>query len=224
MKNKYTNKLEEKITEFLEKKDEKSFTELYEPLKLWASNVIRKYNMPYDESSMSWAFETAYFKINQVDLSKGSFKNWFFTIYKNDVMTKKKLNCYVFVSNYYNALENSSDSFLHDMMELEEEELVKEQLSSLLDLAEDYIQNRSRTDVIDAKTARAIVKDIIIDELSFEEVALKYSLSEGTVKSFIFYVRNYIMHAVRRGNYCDTIKGYAANRKLKKKATSCTKT
>lgn len=202
------NTLNDKIDKFLTNRDAKSYGELYEPLKLWAKNVMYRYKIPYDEISLCHAFETVYFKIDIFDIERGDFKNWFFTIYKNDLFYRRRKCKPIFVANYYDESLTYYESYDEESIEL-----VQKEINQLLKEAVNYVNQRNKNGKLNKDLSFKLIDDIIVNELEYEEVSKKYNINVSTVKSFIFYVRNYIMNKALKGNYSDTVKGYAYNRK-----------
>lgn len=202
------NTLNDKIDKFLTNRDERSYGELYEPLKKWCLNVMYRYKIPYDEISLCHAFETAYYKIDQFDIERGNFQNWFFSIYRNHVIMKRRKERHVFVADIYDNVITYDE-----INEDEPFELIRKEIDQLLIESTNYIKQRNKGGTLSNEIGYKIVDDVVLNEMPYSEASIKYNINENTIKSFIFYVRNYIMNKALKGNYSDTVKGYAYNRK-----------
>lgn len=200
------NSIQTLAENYISSKSDKDFKVLYNRLmpgiKKYVWNFLKDYDNSNDLSNevISSAFTKIITKISQYNPA-WNFSTWVYRIVRNECLGEiNRLNKLVFLSHYKNDDGEDSDIFSIDSV-LNKDEYVsylgieeREEYEAHLNLYEKAVESINNLN----KTHKEILIDRELNNMKYEDIALKYSLPLGTVKSRIHSGRKKVKNEISK--------------------------
>jgi RNA polymerase sigma factor (sigma-70 family) len=176
------NLLNELGIKFYNSRSHEDFTELYNYSKSFLMGYSFKYfpNISYHnrEIAISNFFLSLYEKIDQYDLSQGTFSNWTLAIFKNELLYVGYRSRHTKKPNHNNLVELTEISFLENYS-LVEQQIEKEHQDYMIQAVFNAVEQIP-------EVYKGVVKDKYINGLSNPEIYEKYGYTNmNTLKTHI---------------------------------------
>lgn len=172
--------LQQLAMNFVEKRNDETFTLLYERFKPGLKKYIKNFSMDSDtvDDIFSVTMSKAYSFVDKYD-STWNFSTWVYTICRNECLAEIKRKSMIcsfdgtnvdFASNSEDMIFENDYEFFSNEETIQSDDVYDEILNEIKNLPEHY---------------RGVISDRIINKMKYKDISIKYGLKINTVRSRI---------------------------------------